>query len=57
MSEELNNKNNCYNNTLVDDSMMTPYGLPSPYAYIMPIPNDAVGLIIGRGGDTVRNLS
>lgn len=36
--------------------MMTPYGPPSPYAYIIPIPNDCVGLVIGRGGETIRNL-
>jgi hypothetical protein len=31
----------------LDDSMMTPYGPPSQYAYIIPVPNDIVGLIIG----------
>ena len=35
---------------------MTPYGPPSPYAYIIPVPNDCVGLIIGKGGDTIRQL-
>ena len=40
----------------MDDSMMTPYGPPSPYAYIIPVPNDCVGLIIGKGGDTIRQL-
>lgn len=36
--------------------MMTPYGAPSPYAYILPVPNDAVGLIIGKHGETIRKL-
>ena len=40
----------------VDDSMMTPYGPPSPVAYIIPIPNESVGLVIGKGGETIRNL-
>jgi far upstream element-binding protein len=40
----------------MDDSMMTPYGPPSPYAYIIPVPNDCVGLVIGKGGETIRNL-
>lgn len=43
-------------NSQMDDSMMTPYGPPSPYAYIIPVPNDCVGLIIGKGGDTIRQL-
>jgi len=41
-------------NANFDDSMMTPYGPPSPYAYIIPVPNDCVGLIIGKGGETIR---
>jgi transcription antitermination factor NusA-like protein len=36
--------------------MMTPYGAPSPYAYIIVVPNDAVGLIIGKSGETIRRL-
>lgn len=40
----------------VDDSMMTPYGPPSASAYIIPVPNDIVGLIIGKGGETIRQL-
>jgi far upstream element-binding protein len=36
--------------------MMTPYGAPSPYAYIIPVPNDTVGLIIGKNGETIRKL-
>ena len=35
---------------------MTPYGAPSPYAYTIPVPNDAVGLIIGKNGETIRRL-
>ena len=40
----------------VDDSMMTPYGPPSAMAYIIPVPHDVVGLIIGKGGETIRQL-
>ena len=40
----------------IDDSMMTPYGPPSANAYVIPVPNDIVGLIIGKGGDTIRQL-
>lgn len=40
----------------LDESMMTPYGAPSPYAYIIPVPNDTVGLIIGKSGETIRRL-
>lgn len=36
---------------------MTPYGPPSPDAFILPIPNECVGLIIGKGGDTIKQLS
>lgn len=36
--------------------MMTPYGPPSAAAYIVPVPNDIVGLIIGKGGETIRQL-
>lgn len=43
-------------NQEVDDTMMTPYGPPSPMAYIIPVPNDIVGLIIGKGGETIRQL-
>ena len=35
---------------------MTPYGPPSQYAYIHPIPNDLVGYIIGKGGEKIREL-
>lgn len=36
--------------------MMTPFGAPSPHAYILPVPNDSVGLIIGKNGETIRRL-
>lgn len=39
-----------------NESMMTPYGLPSPFAYTFVIPNDCVGILIGRGGEAIRNL-
>jgi len=40
----------------MDESMMTPYGPPNPYCYVYAIPNDCVGLLIGKGGETIRNL-
>ena len=43
-------------NQSMDDSMMTPYGPPSAQAYIVPVPDDVVGLVIGKGGDTIRQL-
>ena len=43
-------------NIKYDDSMMTPYGPPSDHAYIIPVPNDIVGLIIGKNGETIRRL-
>lgn len=36
--------------------MLTPYGPPSPDAYIIPVPNECVGLIIGKGGEEIRRL-
>jgi far upstream element-binding protein len=35
---------------------MTPYGAPAANAYVIPVPNDIVGLIIGKGGETIRQL-
>jgi hypothetical protein len=40
----------------IDDFLLTPYGPPSPYAIIIAIPNECVGLIIGKGGETIRHL-
>ena len=40
----------------IEDFLLTPYGPPSPYAIIIPIPNECVGLIIGKGGETIRHL-
>lgn len=40
----------------VDDTMMTPYGPASAQAYIIQVPNDVVGLIIGKDGETIRQL-
>ena len=39
-----------------DESMLTPFGLPSSQAFIIPVPDDAVGLIIGKNGETIRRL-
>jgi len=35
---------------------MTPYGPPDRNARILPVPNDSVGLIIGKNGETIRRL-
>eukprot|EP00347_Sterkiella_histriomuscorum_P018338 403345886 len=40
----------------IEDYLLTPYGPPSPHAYIIPVPNECVGLIIGKGGDTIRQI-
>eukprot|EP01016_Furgasonia_blochmanni_P001106 TRINITY_DN10404_c0_g1_i11.p1 TRINITY_DN10404_c0_g1~~TRINITY_DN10404_c0_g1_i11.p1 ORF type:complete len:470 (+),score=110.87 TRINITY_DN10404_c0_g1_i11:911-2320(+) len=40
----------------VDLSLTTPYGPPTPDAYIVPVPNDCVGLVIGKGGETIKQL-
>jgi polyribonucleotide nucleotidyltransferase len=40
----------------IDDFLLTPYGPPSPQAFIIPVPNECVGLIIGKGGETIRYL-
>ena len=55
VAAQLNNQTTPVQN-MMDDSMMTPYGPPSPYAYIIPVPNDCVGLVIGKGGETIRHL-
>jgi polyribonucleotide nucleotidyltransferase len=44
------------NGQAFDDSLLTPYGPPSPYAYIIPVPNDSIGLIIGKQGEMIRKL-
>lgn len=41
---------------VVEDHLMTPYGPPDKNARIVPVPNDCVGLIIGKNGDTIRRL-
>ena len=41
---------------LVDLSLTTPYGPPGGDAYIIPVPNDCVGLVIGKGGETIKML-
>jgi len=36
--------------------LLTPYGPPSANAIIVEVPNECVGLIIGKGGETIRQL-
>jgi len=40
----------------VDLSLTTPYGPPAQDAYILEVPNDCVGLVIGKGGETIKRL-
>lgn len=56
VAQQLNNPAPILPAAALDDSMMTPYGAPSSSAYIIPVPNDAVGLIIGKKGETIRRL-
>jgi far upstream element-binding protein len=39
-----------------DPSMTTPYGPPSSEAFVIRVPNDCVGLVIGKKGETIRQL-
>lgn len=39
-----------------DLSMTTPYGPPAKDAYVYPVPNDCVGLVIGVKGETIMML-
>lgn len=39
-----------------EEYLLTPYGPPSPYAYIIPVPNDCIGLIIGKSGEMIWKL-
>jgi len=34
--------------------MTTPFGPPSDMAYIIPVPEDCVGLVIGKAGETIK---
>ena len=36
--------------------MTTPYGPPSKDAYVYPVPNEYVGLVIGVKGETIQML-
>jgi len=44
------------NNLYEDMSMSTNTGPPSYDSYLLPIPNDCVGLIIGKQGDMIKHL-
>lgn len=35
----------------------TPSGPPSENAYILEVPNECVGLVIGREGETIKSIS
>lgn len=38
-------------------SLTTPYGPPSDNAFILEVPNECVGLVIGKEGDTIKNIA
>lgn len=38
-------------------SLTTPYGPPSDKAYILQVPNECVGLVIGKEGQTIKNIA
>ena len=40
----------------IDESMMTSYGPPNPYAHLIQIPNECVGVLIGKGGESIKEL-
>ena len=42
---------------IIQDYLMTPYGPPDKAARFMEVPDDCVGLIIGKNGDTIRRLN
>ena len=42
---------------VIEKYLMTPYGPPDKNARILPVPDDCVGLIIGKNGDTIRRLN
>ena len=41
----------------IENYIMTPYGPPDKNARMLPVPDDCVGLIIGKNGDTIRRLN
>ena len=42
---------------LIEQHLMTPYGPPDKSARYLQVPDDCVGLIIGKNGDTIRRLN
>ena len=41
----------------LEEHLMTPYGPPDKTARFLQVPDDCVGLIIGKNGDTIRRLN
>ena len=41
----------------LEEHLMTPYGPPDKSARYLQVPDDCVGLIIGKNGDTIRRLN
>jgi len=42
---------------IIEQHLMTPYGPPNKSARYLQVPDDCVGLIIGKNGDTIRRLN
>ncbi len=40
----------------VNLALTTPYGKPSQDAFIIPVPNESIGLVIGQKGFTIKML-
>lgn len=38
-------------------ALTTPYGPPSENAYILEVPNECVGLVIGKEGETIKSIA
>ncbi|KRX05233.1 hypothetical protein PPERSA_06867 [Pseudocohnilembus persalinus] len=51
---QMQQQNNDQQNS--DLSLTTPYGPPSTDAFIIEVPKDCVGLVIGKQGETIRQL-
>ena len=40
----------------MDLSLVTKYGPPNEDAYIIPIPTECIGKVIGKNGDALKKL-
>ena len=40
----------------MDLTLVTKYGPPSEDSYIIPIPSECIGMVIGKGGEGIKQL-